>query len=50
MTRHNPLITVAHPKKMKEAMDALELIVVNDIYVSESAMMADVIFPDANVI
>ncbi len=48
MTRHNPLITVAHPKKMKEAMDALELIVVNDIYVSESAMMADVIFPDAS--
>ena len=46
MTRHNPLITVAHPAKMKEAMQALELIVVNDIYLSETAMMADVVFPD----
>lgn len=48
MTRHNPLVTVANPKKMKEAMEVLELIVVNDIYASESAMMADVIFPDAS--
>lgn len=48
MTRHNPLVTVANPTKMKEAMEALELIVVNDIYVSESAMMADVIFPEAS--
>ncbi len=48
MTRHNPLMTVANPLKMKEAMEALELIVVNDIYASESAMMADVIFPDAS--
>ena len=47
MTRHNPLITVANPKKMQEAMEALELIVVNDIYLSESAMMADVVFPDS---
>jgi thiosulfate reductase/polysulfide reductase chain A len=48
MTRHNPLMTVANPEKMKEAMEALELIVVNDIYASESAMMADVIFPEAS--
>ena len=47
LTRHNPLITLAHPQKMKEAMDALELIVVNDIYLSETAMMADVVLPEA---
>lgn len=48
MTRHNPLMSVAHPQKMKEAMHALELIVVNDIYASDTAMMADVIFPEAS--
>ena len=47
MTRHNPLMSVAHPQKMKEALNHLELIVVNDIYASETAMMADVIFPEA---
>lgn len=47
MTRHNPLITVADPKKMKEAMAELEFIVVNDVYLSESAMMADVVLPEA---
>lgn len=48
MTRHNPLVTVVEPQKMKAAMEGLELIVVNDIYASESAMMADVIFPEAS--
>lgn len=47
MTRHNPLMSVADPAKMKETMEALEFIVVNDIYVSETAMMADVVFPEA---
>ncbi|AFL67611.1 anaerobic dehydrogenase, typically selenocysteine-containing [Sulfurospirillum barnesii SES-3] len=47
LTRHNPLITLAHPQKTKEAMEALELIVVNDIYLSDTAMMADVVLPEA---
>ncbi len=47
MTRHNPLVTVADPIKMKEAMKKLDLIVVNDIYMSECAMMADVVIPEA---
>ena len=47
ITRHNPLITVAHPQKMKEAMEALEFIVVNDVYLSDTAMMADVVLPEA---
>lgn len=46
LTRHNPLITVADPQKMKEAMEQLEFIVVNDIYLSDTAMMADVILPE----
>lgn len=46
LTRHNPLITVAHPQKMKEAMEQLEFIVVNDIYLSDTAMMADVVLPE----
>jgi thiosulfate reductase/polysulfide reductase chain A len=47
LTRHNPLVTVAHPQKMKDAMDQLEFIVVNDIYLSETAMMADVVLPES---
>lgn len=47
MSRHNPLITVADPKKMKAAMEQLEFIVVNDIYLSDTAMMADVVLPEA---
>lgn len=47
LTRHNPLITVAHPQKMKEAMEQLEFIVVNDIYLSDTAMMADVVLPES---
>lgn len=47
LTRHNPLVTVAHPQKMKEAMEELEFIVVNDIYLSDTAMMADVVLPEA---
>ncbi len=47
ISRHNPLVTVANPKKMKEAMETLDFIVVNDIYVSDTAMMADVILPEA---
>jgi len=47
ITRHNPLITVANPKKMKEAMETLAFIVVSDIYLSDTAMMADVVLPEA---
>lgn len=46
LTRHNPLMTVANPQKMKEAMEQLEFIVVNDIYLSDTAMMADVVLPE----
>ncbi len=47
LTRHNPLITVADPGRMREAMETLDLIVVNDIYLSETAMMADVVLPES---
>lgn len=47
LTRHNPLVTLAHPQKMKEAMEQLEFIVVNDIYLSDTAMMADVVLPES---
>lgn len=47
MTRHNPLITVADPVKMKQAMMKLDLIVVNDVYMSDCAMLADVVIPEA---
>ena len=47
LTRHNPLVTLANPQKIKEAMDELEFIVVNDIYLSDTAMMADVILPES---
>ena len=47
LTRHNPLVTVAHPQKMKEAMEQLEFIVVNDVYLSDTAMMADVVLPES---
>jgi len=47
MTRHNPLVTVADPIKMRQALNKLDLIVVNDVYVSDTAMMADVILPEA---
>lgn len=47
LTRHNPLITVADSTKMKRAMEKLDLIVVNDVYMSETAMLADVVIPEA---
>lgn len=47
MTRINPLITAADPEKMKKAMGQLEFIVVKDVYMSECAMMADVVLPEA---
>ncbi len=47
LTRHNPLITVADTTKTRQAMNKLDLIVVNDIYMSETALMADVIIPEA---
>lgn len=47
MIRTNPLITVADPKTMREAMHKLDFIVVSDIYMSETALMADVVLPEA---
>ena len=47
ITRSNPLITIADPATMKKAMAALDFLVVNDIYMSESALMADVVLPEA---
>jgi thiosulfate reductase/polysulfide reductase chain A len=47
MIRHNPLITVADPTTMRKAMNKLDFIVSSDIYMSESAEMADVILPEA---
>jgi len=47
MIRTNPLITVANTVAMKKAMHKLDFIVSCDIYMSESALMADVILPEA---
>lgn len=47
MIRTNPLITVADPTTMKKAMNKLDFIVCCDVYMSESAMMADVVLPEA---
>lgn len=47
MIRTNPLITVANPKEMRKAMDTMDFIVCIDVYRSESALMADVILPEA---
>jgi len=47
MIRHNPLITVADTEKMRKAMHEMDFIVSSDVYMSESAEMADVILPEA---
>ena len=47
MIRTNPLMTVADTEEMKKAMHKLDFIVSSDIYMSESALMADVILPEA---
>ena len=47
MIRTNPLMTVADTITMKKEMHKLDFIVCCDIYMSESALMADVILPEA---
>ena len=47
MIRTNPLMTVADTITMKKEMNKLDFIVCCDIYMSESALMADVILPEA---
>lgn len=47
MIRTNPLVTVANPVEMKKAMHELDFVVVSDVYMSESALMADVVLPEA---
>jgi len=50
MIRTNPLMTVADTAEMRKAMHKLDFIVSCDIYMSESALMADVILPEATYI
>lgn len=45
--RHNPVFTVANTNEMRKAMHTLEFIVVSDIYMSETALMADIILPES---
>jgi thiosulfate reductase/polysulfide reductase chain A len=47
MIRTNPLMTVADTVAMRKAMHKLDFIVSCDVYMSESALMADVILPEA---
>ncbi len=47
LIRHNPLMTVSNPVKMREAMHKLDFIVCCDVYLSECAQMADVVLPEA---
>ena len=46
ITRHNPLMTQSYSNQLQEAMMELDFIVVNDIYMSKTASMADVILPE----
>jgi len=45
--RHNPAHTVSNTNEMREAMQKLDFIAVCDVYMSETALMADVILPEA---
>ena len=45
--RHNPAHTVSNTNEMHEAMKKLDFIAVCDVYMSETALMADVILPEA---
>ena len=45
VTGGNPLITMPNANRLQEALSKLELLVVTDIYLSETATMADYVLP-----
>jgi thiosulfate reductase / polysulfide reductase chain A len=47
LIRHNPILTVSNIEKTKKAMQKLDLVVACDVYLSDTAMYADVILPEA---
>jgi len=44
----NPLLTEANAKHVREALEELDFFVVQDLFISETAQYADVIFPAAS--
>lgn len=45
VTGGNPLMTMANAERLKSAMEALDLLVVTDIYLNETASLADYVLP-----
>ena len=45
VTGGNPLMTMANSARLKQAMEQLELLVVTDIYLNETASIADYVLP-----
>jgi predicted molibdopterin-dependent oxidoreductase YjgC len=43
----NPMLSEPHLEHMKQALENLELLIVQDIFLSETAWLADVVFPAA---
>jgi len=48
MVGENPLLTEANAKHVREAIEKLDFFVAQDIFISETAQMADVILPAAS--
>jgi len=47
VVRENPLMTLPNPKRLEAALRRLELLVVVDTFMTETAQRADVVFPAA---
>lgn len=47
MTRSNPLQTLAERSKVEKVLKSLDLVVVCDVYVSETAAFADIVLPES---
>lgn len=47
ITRSNPMQTMTDRAKVEETLKALELVVVCDVYVSETAAFADIVLPES---
>jgi len=45
VTGGNPLMTMANAERLKSAMEALDMLVVTDIYLNETASLADYVLP-----
>ena len=45
--RYNPVVTMPQTSRVIEAMKKLDLLVVCDIYMSDTAMFADVVLPES---